>query len=76
MSGQSRRASAIEAAVNILVGIAVAFAANMIILPLVGVTISAAQSAAATLFFTAVSFLRSYALRRLFNLWSSRHESF
>ncbi|MEM9522764.1 MAG: hypothetical protein AAF982_02015 [Pseudomonadota bacterium] len=69
---QSRRASAIEALVNILVGIAVAFAANLIVLPLVGVTISVGQAGAATILFTFVSFARSYALRRLFNHWSSR----
>lgn len=72
MSGQSRRGSLIEAAVNILAGIAVAFTLNATLLPAIGVEISTAQNALATVLYTVASLIRSYALRRFFNAWGSR----
>ncbi|TCP43921.1 DUF7220 family protein [Rhodovulum marinum] len=72
MRGQTRRASLVEALVNIVAGSALAFALNMTVLPALGVGITAAQSLAATAAFTVASLARSYALRRLFNYWSTR----
>ncbi|MGK7753790.1 DUF7220 family protein [Roseovarius sp. C03] len=70
MSGQSRRGSLIEAAVNIAAGIGIAFALNATLLPAIGVEISVAQNALATAVYTAASLGRSYTLRRIFNRWS------
>jgi len=70
--GQTRRGSLIEASVNILAGIGVAFTLNANLLPAIGVEISTAQNAAATFFYTVASLLRSYALRRIFNRWSAK----
>jgi uncharacterized protein (DUF697 family) len=65
--GQSRGASLVEAVANVLVGLAVAFAANLLVLPLFGVAISAGQAAGVSVAFTGVSVARSFALRRFFN---------
>ena len=63
---QSRRASLTEAALNTLLGYCVAIAAQVAIFPLFGIHVSAADHAVIGLLFTAVSLVRSYALRRLF----------
>ena len=64
---QSRRGSAIEAVVNVLIGYLVALGAQMVIYPLFGIHASALDNAAIAALFTLVSLVRSYALRRLFN---------
>jgi len=64
---QSRRMSAVEAIANVAIGYLVAVAANVVILPLFGLHPSAFDSLAIGALFTAVSLVRSYALRRLFN---------
>lgn len=63
---QSRRASFAEATTNTLVGYGVAIAAQVAIFPLFGIYISVADHAVIGLLFTAVSLVRSYVLRRLF----------
>ena len=65
--GQSRKHSALESAINILVGIGVALLTQLLIFPLFDIHISTASHIGITLIFTAVSFIRSYYLRRLFN---------
>lgn len=69
MSGQTRRGSLIEAAVNIAAGIGLSFGLNMTLLPALGVEISTAQNVAATVLYTVASLVRSYTLRRIFNRW-------
>ena len=64
--GQSRRMSALESGANIAVGIGVAFATQIAVFPLFGLHASAGEHMAITGIFTAVSFVRSYALRRAF----------
>ena len=63
---QSRRASLTEATTNMLVGYCVAIAAQVVIFPLFGIYASASEHLAIGALFTAVSLVRSYALRRLF----------
>jgi len=65
--GQSRRHSAIEAILNILIGIGVAYCAQLIVFPWFGIFISHSANLGITLIFTVVSFIRSYFVRRLFN---------
>jgi hypothetical protein len=65
--GQSRRRSAIEAGANVLVGYLVAVTANYFVLPAFGYMVTVADSFTIGLAFTAISMLRSYVLRRLFN---------
>ena len=69
---QTRKQSAIEAVANILVGYTVNMLANFAIFPLFGWHITLEQNLALGVFYTVVSFARSYALRRFYN-W--RHRS-
>lgn len=64
---QSKRQSLIEAATNTAVGFMISLAATFVIFPLVGVASTGGKNVLITLFFTAVSIARSYALRRFFN---------
>lgn len=66
--GQSKKHSWYEAWVNVFVGVTVAMVGNWIILPVVlGVPMHIVDNVLITAFFTGVSLVRSYALRRLFN---------
>lgn len=59
--------SAVEASFNVLIGYLVSVLANILILPLFGYDVTVGDSFAIGLAFTAVSLVRSYALRRIFN---------
>ena len=71
---QTRLGSAIETAVNILVGMIVGLSMNALILPALGFNISLSQNLFIATAFTGVSIVRSYCLRRLFNRLSSRFD--
>lgn len=64
---QSRLMSAIEAIANVVIGYLVSVAANIIVLPMFGYDVTIADSFAIGLAFTAISLVRSYILRRVFN---------
>ena len=64
---QSRLMSAIEAIANLVIGYLVSVAANIIVLPTFGYDVTIADSFAIGLAFTAISLVRSYILRRVFN---------
>lgn len=66
--GQSRSMSAVEAVVNVAVGYGVSVAATALVLPAFGLPVAAGQAAGIAGVFTIISLVRSYALRRLFNL--------
>jgi len=63
---QSRSHSAVESAVNVLVGWLVALVTQLAVFPAVGLQVTFAQHLWASLAFTSVSFLRGYLIRRLF----------
>jgi hypothetical protein len=65
---QSRVMSLIEALANVLVGYSVAVATQVMVFPIFGLHASLDQNLAIGLIFTVVSLVRSYALRRLFNI--------
>jgi hypothetical protein len=65
--GQSRRMSLVEAWSNIAVGFSINYIANLVIFPLFGMHISLAANFLMGLIYTAISMVRSYALRRVFN---------
>lgn len=65
--GQTRVESALESATNIAVGLAVSISANLLVLPLFGYSPGFGEALSIGLIFTAISLLRSYALRRWFN---------
>ena len=64
---QSRLGSVVESVVNVLVGYGVAVGAQIAIFPLFGVNLPVSDNMLIGLLFTAISLVRSYALRRLFN---------
>lgn len=66
---QSRRLSLLEAATNTAVGYALAVATQYAVFPAFGLRVGFIENLGIGLIFTAVSLVRSYALRRLFNRW-------
>ena len=64
---QSKLDSAFESITNVLVGFAINFAANMLIFPLFGWSISIEQNILLGALYTVISLVRSYAIRRAFD---------
>ena len=65
--GQSHRASAVEAGVNLVLGFAISVGITAVLLPAFGHQVTLGQNVAMTSVFTVASFARAYGLRRLFN---------
>jgi len=63
---QSRLMSLVESLANVLVGYVVAVATQMLVFPLFGLAVTVTENLLIGLIFTAVSIVRSYALRRNF----------
>ena len=72
---QTRLGSAIETAANIACGFAINWSANMLILPHFGLGITPGAAFHLGLWFTVISVIRSYGLRRLFNKIRSLHNA-
>lgn len=64
---QSKLDSVIEASINILIGAGIALLAQLFWFPIIEKDFTLGENLATTAFFTLVSFVRSYSLRRLFN---------
>ena len=64
---QTRLGSFIEAWINVAIGFAINFCANLLILPLIGFHISVGQNLFIGVLYTVISVLRSYVIRRWFN---------
>ncbi len=64
---QTRLISAIEAVVNILVGIGFALGSQYLIFPLFGIHVSHSTHLWITFWFTLISFIRTYFIRRWFS---------
>ena len=69
---QSRRRSALEAVTNVLVGWGVALGTQLLVFPVVGLQATLAQNLGVSSAFTAVSLVRSYLLRRMFERMERR----
>jgi hypothetical protein len=74
-AGQSRIASAVEAAANVLGGYVVALAAQMLIFPLYGVRLSLFDNLSIGAWFAAIGIIRGFAFRRLFNRMQIRRSA-
>jgi hypothetical protein len=59
--------SMIEVATNILIGLVVSFISQVVIFKIYDIHISVVQNVEITLWFTIISIVRSYLVRRLFN---------
>lgn len=64
---QTKKQSFIEALTNTAIGFLVSYASTFIVFPLVGVSTTASTNLMVTIYFTIISVLRSYTLRRIFN---------
>ena len=64
---QTKTQSLIESVVNILIGYLVALASQLVVFPLFGINIPLTDNLLIGLWFTAVSIVRGYAVRRYFN---------
>ena len=64
---QSRLGSLIESLMNVAIGFSINFCANILILPLIGFHITVSQNLFIGVLYTAISIIRSYAIRRWFN---------
>jgi hypothetical protein len=64
---QTRLGSLIEVCINIAIGFAINWVANLYILPLYGFHITGGQAFSMGLIFTVISVVRSYVIRRWFN---------
>ena len=64
---QTKKYSAIESIVNVLIGYLVAVGSQMVIFPMFNIHIPTHQNFTMGLWFTLVSVIRSYILRRIFN---------
>ena len=69
---QSRLMSLVEAVANVVVGLIVALATQIVVFPILGLQASLRQNLALALVFTGVAIVRGYALRRLFNAIAGR----
>ena len=63
---QTRLGSVVEAVANTAIGYAISVVATLVFLPVFGVQVSAGQATGISAAFTALSLVRSYVLRRLF----------
>jgi hypothetical protein len=65
--GQTKKQSLTEALINVVIGYGISLLSLSIILPLMDIESSPGKNVQITLYFTAISILRSYTLRRYFN---------
>ncbi len=63
---QTKKGSMIEAVVNVLVGYSVAVGSQVVVFPLLGITVEFNTNLLIGAIFTVISLVRSYLLRRLF----------
>jgi hypothetical protein len=71
MSGhrkQTRKASLVESLMNVAIGYSIALASQIVVFPWFGINIPITSNIAIGLIFTAVSIIRSFALRRFFEV--------
>ena len=64
---QSRVASLAESVMNVLIGYGVALASQLVIFPMFGIHLPLSDNLAIGAWFTVISLVRSYAIRRWFN---------
>lgn len=69
---QTKLQSFIEQVVSTFVGLGVALATQLVVFPWFGINIPLSHNLLIVALFTAVSVVRGYAVRRLFNWWHHR----
>jgi hypothetical protein len=71
---QLKRHSLLESIVNVAVGYGVALLSQIIIFPVFGIHVSLRDNVLIGVFFTIISIVRSYLLRRLFTRITENHK--
>lgn len=69
---QSRLHSAFESITNIVIGFSVALVSQILIFPLFDIHVGLETNLGISAWFTAISIVRSYVLRRAFNMITQR----
>ena len=70
---QTKKESVIEAITNIVIGMGVAYLSQVLVFPIVGIHDTPATThIQITMWFTAISFIRSYLIRRYFTTHMGR----
>jgi membrane protein implicated in regulation of membrane protease activity len=64
---QSKKMSIVEAVANNAIAFGISLAAQMVIYPLMGIPVTFKQNIVLILIFTAISIVRNYYVRRMFN---------
>lgn len=64
---QTKYQSFIESITNTVIGFLISLAATFVIFPIVNIQSNPSKNVAITVFFTVISILRSYIIRRYFN---------
>ena len=67
---QTKLASFYEALTNILIGVIIGFLSNILVLPLFGYDVSLHDGLMISFVFTAISLVRSYTIRRIYNKYN------
>jgi hypothetical protein len=65
--GQTKTMSAVESVSNIAIGMTIAYITQVIVFPIFGIHVPPSSHIGIVLIFTAVSFVRSFCFRRVFN---------
>jgi hypothetical protein len=66
---QSKTQSMIESISNVAIGYLVALASQLAVFPMFGINIPLADNISIGAWFTVISIIRSYVVRRMFNRW-------
>jgi hypothetical protein len=69
---QTRGHSALETIANVVIGYIGAVTSQVVLFPLFGITVKPSTNLVMGAWFTVVSVIRSYTVRRLFARWESR----
>lgn len=69
---QLKRHSLLESVINVAVGYGVALLSQIVIFPLYGMEVPLSANIQIGVWFTVISIIRSYLLRRCFNKWTDR----
>lgn len=72
---QTKKQSAVESFVNIVVGLVTSFLIQLVLYPLLKIPVTFGQNIIITIVFFVVSFLRGYLVRRYFNKKHSKYAS-
>ncbi|MEY3501766.1 MAG: hypothetical protein RL308_3439 [Bacteroidota bacterium] len=64
---QSKKHSAIESIINVMIGLLTSFLIQLVLYPLLNIPVTFSQNIIITLVFFVASFIRGYLIRRFFN---------